>query len=307
MMSREPLQIGQIAELGISNFETEVRVQRLQIRLNQILRGARVSHPGVIGLANCTVDKCGREKCSEACYFGAYRRRMKEIPAAFRLISEHAGPVCLVRVARSAWVRPVGELASVSIGAIKQLNRRALDSLCYPGLVAVGTITVHLWRQTRPRQWAAGIEQVVAGAPTEELERAYSIGASGELSNIICRVTKVLDFDEAISTALRRRLVLHKPRGPISGSGGWRRVRPADMVSPQPDAVEWAEYFQWLTSLPVNVRLLRYGCDRHFNQLAKQSRLIRWRLRKMRPYPYWLAPWQFGNHPRDCRCRACTG
>jgi hypothetical protein len=296
-----------LRDLGIANFETEATVQRLQTRMIARLRHAGVNHSDIIGLTDCTVDKCGRKECSEACYFATYRRRLREIPAAFKLVSNHEGPVCLVRVARSAWVRPVGELATVSIDAIKQLNRRALDDLYNLGLVAVGTVMVHFQRHTNPAQWVAGIQQVVAGATNEELEQAYSIGASGELSNIICGVREVTNLGQAISTALRRSLLWHKTREPKVNPGEWHTVRPADMVSPQPDADEWAEYYQWLTSLRSNVRLLRYGCDRYFNKLTKQSRPFRWRPRKKHPYPYWLAPWQFGNHPYDCTCRACRG
>jgi len=300
-------QIRHIAQLYISNFEAEATVQRLQNRMIVRLRDAGVSRSEIAGLTDCTADQCGRGECSEACYFNAYRRRLKEIPAAVKLISNHEGPVCTIRVARPVWVRPVGELATVSIGAIKKLNRRALDSLYNPGLVAVGTIMVYLQRFNESANWVTGIQQIVVGATRGELKQAFTIGASGELFNITCRIGEVTNLGQAISTALRRRLVLGKRRETTVNPDEWRSVGPADMVSPWPNENEWSEYYAWLAGLPVNARLTRYGCDRHFNQLAKQPRPFGWKPRKKHPYPYWLAPWQFGNHPYDCRCRGCTG
>jgi hypothetical protein len=55
----------------------------------------------------------------------------------------------------------------------------------------------------------------------------------------------------------------------------------------------WDEYYQWRFALPANICLIRYGCDRHFNKLAKEPRLIK--EPKKRPYPEWLTPFMFGN------------
>ena len=43
------------------------------------------------------------------------------------------------------------------------------------------------------------------------------------------------------------------------------------------------------------------------DELEKQSRPVGTKVRKKHPYPHWLEPKMFGNHPRGCTCRACTG
>src|SRR5665811_857261 len=95
-------------------------------RLERVL-----SDPGrLAGLADCDKNHCGRLKCSEVCQFGTRRRRLKEIPAAHRLLHKSAGPFCEVRVGRGAWAQPAGNLNRVSIAAAKKLNRLQVD--CVP-------------------------------------------------------------------------------------------------------------------------------------------------------------------------------
>ena len=60
----------------------------------------------------------------------------------------------------------------------------------------------------------------------------------------------------------------------------------------------WEEYYQWRLALPANSCLIRYGCDRYFNKLAKEPRSIK--EPKKRRYPSWLVPFMFGIRWATC-------
>jgi hypothetical protein len=49
------------------------------------------------------------------------------------------------------------------------------------------------------------------------------------------------------------------------------------------------EFYRWLLGLTPDARMIRYGCDRYFNKLEKQPRMLEPKVRKKRPYPYWLS------------------
>jgi hypothetical protein len=131
-MKRTKKRARQLAKLGITDFETVATTQRTQ---NDMLRRLErvLSDPGrLAGLADCDKNYCGRVKCSEVCQFGTRRRRLKEIPAARRLLRKSAGPLYEVRVGRGGWAQPAGKLNRVSIAAAKKLNRWPSTSYTTP-------------------------------------------------------------------------------------------------------------------------------------------------------------------------------
>jgi hypothetical protein len=279
-----------LAKIGISDFETINEARRRQKDLLRCVKRASVDPGRYAGLADCG-SGCGRINCAEACYVGTRRRRLKEIPAAYHLLKKTAGPICTVRVIRVVWARPMGGLGNVSIAAAKQLNRRALDSLYNPGLVAIGTLKVSVLVHGSRSQWIIEIHQIVAGAKGAELERVFSTTRpKGQHDRLLVR--NVTDLGSAVSDVLKGDLRLFKHTMSIASAS-------------RPNIAQRTEFYEWLLGLPPNARTIRYGCDRYLNKLKKQPRTLRPKVQKKRRYPFWLVPHMFGAHPATCRCRKC--
>ena len=122
-------QLRRITKLGIGDFESADEVKRRQDDLVQRLKANMWFRNRSNALAHCTTDHCGSAKCVEVCAFADWRRRLEEIPAAYRLLKEATGPIHEVRVIRGLWARPIGDLHEVSVAAARELNRRALNRL----------------------------------------------------------------------------------------------------------------------------------------------------------------------------------
>lgn len=157
-------QIWRIAKLDISDFETPREVQRRQDDLITRLKPNAWFRSKGKELAHCTTDHCGSEKCVEVCAFADRRRRLEEIPGAYRLLKKADGPVHEVRVIRGVWARPMGDLRDVSVAAAKQPNRRALDRVHIPELVAFGSFKVSLAPEYMETHWICEIYEIIVGA-----------------------------------------------------------------------------------------------------------------------------------------------
>ncbi len=281
--------IRRIAKLDISAFETTRQVQRRQEDLLARLKSNAWLRGKCQKLANCTVDHCGSEKCIEACAFADRRRRLEEIPAAYRLVKKTDGPIHEVRVVRGIWARPIGELRDVSIAAAKQLNRRALDRVHIPELVAFGTFKVSLAPKYVKPHWICEIHEIVVGAEKSDLEKTFAVSETREKYDSYVAVTKVENIRQTISDVLRADLK------------GWQHPLWSDGSPAKLKKAHREEFYRWLFSLHLGERLIRYGCDRYFNRLHKKPRTIRPKVRKPRPYPTWLIPHMFGNREQPLR------
>src|SRR3954447_23462446 len=93
----------------VTRLEAPEEMECLQNDLRQLAIRA-VDADQYASLANCTPEHCGCDKCVEACWRGTRRRRLREVPAAYRLLKEVDGPVIEIRIARSSWRRPIGQL-----------------------------------------------------------------------------------------------------------------------------------------------------------------------------------------------------
>jgi hypothetical protein len=280
----EKQRLRRLAKLGALNFETAEKAQSRQRDLLRRLDTADIDPGYYVGLDACGPNDCGRMKCAEACWFGTRTRRMTEIPAVHQLFARAAGPVHVVRIVRGVWERPINSLNRVSIAAVKQLNRRALDRLYNSDVVAVGMFKISISLENSGPSWIPEIYEIVVGPSKEELYAAFHNSRSGNQGLI--RVEPVKTLGDAISDVLRRDLE------------GWRGF--------EPKKSHRAEFYSWLVRLPVGERIIRYGCDRYFNKLTKRPRQRLTKLPKKRPYPHWLESHMYGNHPAVCDCRLCT-
>src|SRR3979409_1277317 len=139
MTERERLRL--LEKFGVSNFETLEEVQSRQAEMLDCLASSFVSAYVYAGLSDCRADHCGRVNCLEACWFGIRRRRMQEIPVIYDLLQKSGQPLYEVRLVRGVWTTPAEDLV-VKIRAAKQLNRRLLERLYKPTVVAVGMFNV---------------------------------------------------------------------------------------------------------------------------------------------------------------------
>jgi hypothetical protein len=129
--------------------------------------------------------------------------------------------------------------------------------------------------------------------PVEDLERIFSVRRAlpGFSSNIFW-AKAVTNLARTVSDVLRPDLC------------AWQQPYTQE-IGPSANKPERAEFYAWLLRLRPEQRLIRYGCDKHFNRLPKKPRVFRAKVKKKRPYPVWLTPYMYGGHPMTCRCDRC--
>lgn len=276
-----------IRKSGISGFETVEQTRRRQDDVLQRLQNSPLLPRHYAGLMKCGVHKCGRDECTEACWFGNRRQRLHDIPLVYRLLRCSPGPWYEVRVVRAVWARPFGQLHEASIAAANKLNRRALDKLYRPAVVAVGTFKAAVGPNPMGQEWICEIHQIVAaaGASKQALEQVFTSCRFHPGTETVW-VKEINDLGPAITRVLTRDLA------------GWQH--PYQIQTPyRAKKAQRTELYEWLLGLEPGALIMRYGCDRYFNRLAKQPRPLFQKRIKRRPYPYWLAPYMFGQRVRE--------
>lgn len=286
--------IGPTRSVSPACFESEDDMARLQHGLVAFLKHTGVHDHLYQQLSACGLHCCGADKCIEACWFGARQRRLREIPRVYRLFHHLGEPVFEVRISRAAWAQPKGLVRFANRAWAKQFVRRALDSLYQPDTVAVGTFKPYIAGDGERRYWRCEMHCLVAGAEKDDLEKSIPKERDrAEFDIIDLRIMPVANLGQAISRVLRRDLQI------------WQHPWHSNVIGVTLSKAERMEFYDWLLGLPLNARLFRYGCNASFQKLSKQPRQIP--TAKPRPYPYWLEPWQYGNHSQCCKCGACAG
>jgi hypothetical protein len=271
------------ADSGVPNLESITEVKRLQKDMLDRLQRSTQDPISYVGLAYCSPKHCGRIGCSEACAFGTRRRRGNDIPKIVRLLEQRGGPLHEVRIYRRSWDRPFGELANVSVAVAKQLLHRVLDSLFDPTLVAVGTFKVA--PDYIESQWKCEMHLIVAGAEKDNLVTRFSATRPGTGGGDI-RVDTVGDLNRAICDVTKCNV---QPR----------RYFFQPTVGKRPMKAQRAEFYRWLSGLDVDGRVIRHGCDRHFNRITNKKPKTTKARAKRRGYPYHLMPYMFGTREND--------
>jgi len=286
----------QLAKLGIEDFERIEEVERMQRDLLRRLQASSVDPDRYAGLQHCRADHCGRVNCLEACAFGAFQRKLMDVPAALRLLNSARGPFHEVRVSRAFWSRPFGKLDEAPIAAAKQLNRQALDRLYDCGIIAVGSFKVAASPPLEEKRWICEIHQVVAGANKDNLERVFSTNRSRgeirtrkrELFLDYLRVKEVHALGPIVGEVLRYDL------------SGWQHPWRPEVSVEGPNKRERREFYAWLLSLSPRARLICYGCNRRFEKLEKNARILSPpKTARKRRYPFSFQPYFFGSDERE--------
>jgi hypothetical protein len=246
-------------------------------------------------LARCDARRCGdTTHCREVCPFGRERRRQVHSQSIARLLANETD-LYEVRVSRASWSCGVDDLDPVTIAAVNNLNRRALDKI-QEAVVAVGTVKVFAAPardENAQDVWRWEIHEFVSCSSRALLEQALLPERLDPGISSYVYIRPVDDLTEVIGRVLTHDLV------------EWNHPRVAtDPVQP---AKKWRKaYYRWALRLKANDRLVRYGCDRYFNRLKKPPRVHR-PPPKRRPYPKHLERHMFGNHSPFCHCIACGG
>jgi hypothetical protein len=190
-----------------------------------------------------------------------------------RLFTEADRPIVALRIRHPAWFVPHGQLASFSIPAAQKMTRRGFDNLFFPHLVVVGLFKVF----ADPTDYKIELHLIVAGASKIKLERAFHDARAEHIGSVRRAI------DNMVNGRLQTRGV----------SGEWKTIRPYGEEMDQ-NSEQWPEYIRWLR---INFRSLvfRYGCDRYWNRLRKNSRKKPEKVKKRHPYPYWLEPYSFAG------------
>jgi hypothetical protein len=190
-----------------------------------------------------------------------------------RLLTQAGAPLVALRIRHPSWIAASGRLQGFSISAAQKLVRRGLDSLFQPSMVALGRFKIFV----RQSEYVIELHLVVAGATRIKLERAFDDARAAPIKSV----------RRAIDNMLSGRLQ-------IRDSFGARKTLIAYGEELDPSHEQWLEYIAWLRKHSGRL-LFRYGCDRYWNKLEKQTRQIKTKVKKEHPYPDWLEPYWFGQ------------
>jgi len=252
-------------------------------------RLARRSETAILAgrLQRCQTGTCG--ECGDVCPVRAarfYRDNQAAIRRLFR--GSELQSTRRLHFSLASWSQEEGQLAKANMGAILKTLRRALNRLREPSIRAVGIVNAS-WGVDGAR-WRLATDAIVSAPSGTDIFRAFD-----HTKNII-----VLDVRPVPAIATEILSIFREAHSAecLSDSATGR-------ITLQPNKVR-REYYCWLSEVKPGGRIFRYGCDRSFNPLEKK---LHWRpvIKKNRPWPRWLVPYQYGSHPYGCDCRICQG
>jgi hypothetical protein len=262
---------------GKRNRPSRTGVESKQDAYDEQERIGRIIPEVIDQLAECSPETCRGAHCpSELCPLGARRRRIRFIQKALQALKRGDGPVLELRVHTPAWRVPAGELASVKLGSAKKTIRRKLDACMDHEMVAVGFFIPTLQDVWRGPEWCFEFHVVISGSSAEEVERAF--GASLAQS----------PREPSDLEALLEEITRHQFQAFFYSS------------DPQIKKRGRMEFYKWLSTLPPNARLFRYGLNRHFQEIAKEPRVVKPKVTKPRKTAH-LVVYQFGSDKRAQR------
>jgi hypothetical protein len=251
-----------MAQLSIPDFETAAECARRQAAMVGRLekRGLDVRL-----FRSCERRGCFRRRCVDACHFAARRRRLKEIPSAYRLLQACDGHLVDISIVHPTWELAIGDLDSFNIPAARQWLYRSLKEL--PGLVAVGSFEASVNTELNGKQhWAIGCHAISAGASKPELRMALTLPAGLHRPNARPLVLSDVDnLGRQLGYALK--YFVEERRAYLNARNGRTQRRHLPLSTKL-----WAEHDAWLASLPSGARTIAIGCQRRGGKFYPTSR-----------------------------------
>jgi hypothetical protein len=284
----------ELADLKISELPSIQRVQAKQERMLRLLKRSQADPVSYAGLEYCTAEFCGRVNCSEACWFGTLRRRVRQVQAIRLLMEEFDPPLHKIIAWKTDWGCPYSWLHYIKPRIAKALMTRVFNSMCSISVTAVGTVKVVPFG-TLENRYFVEIHMIVGGANREELESAFR----PVQPDASVRISKVEDVNRVIDE--------------VTTCNSPRLWQPLD---DPPEPAQLAEFYAWLAEMKVATRIFRYGCDEYFELITyrqirfnprpkKERRPGRRRYygkrRKRKPYRPWdvLSPQDRASYYED--------
>jgi hypothetical protein len=258
------------------------KLRQKQKRLLRRLKTVGIAHSRRAALRSCSINDCGRNKCTVVCAFGSRRTVLGTTKRVKTLFGPLSAPVFKAYVQRSSWLRPLGELHSIKINSIRKLVRGCLDKSLDPGVVAIGMVNVALSKHPMPH-WKIGVSFIVSGVTGRDLDNFFSTRRTS-VENLIH--IESWDGQDKVSDVFRLRL----PSG-----------AQANCVAVQ----DWpndatAEFYNWALGRSSDDLAFRYGCSRQLKVLKKKPRVRKPpKAQKRRRLPDALRKYQFGSDFRE--------
>lgn len=245
----------------------------ISARLRKRFRGTAAD-----AVTSCTGISC--DVCGDVCPARALKQARARSPKLRAVMRGTAKtPLLFVRYVSNSQQFRNGDLKQAKIATIEKAIRRSLDRLNNSNVTAVFVVgAVH-----DGNLWCLAVRAVVSGIDKPTLGNALSGG--------YFKIQGYSDLGMVI-----QRVVLES-------------LAPVDVLdSVLEDKMVRGEYYAWGLNFKPGARTFFYGLDRYLNRLSKKARPLQSpKPKRKRPYPRWLTPYQFGNHPQDCRCHACGG
>jgi hypothetical protein len=255
----------ELAALRISELPSIRHVEAKQQGMLQLLRLSQVEPISYVGLEYCSPEHCAVANCSEACWFGALRRRVPQVLAIRGLMDRYDGPLYKIVAHKPEWGCPSGWLHWIKPRSAKALMTRVFNSMCSMSVTAVGTFKVYPFGTGRDL-WFSEIHMIVGGANELQLKTAFR-PVERDAS---VRISKVENVNEAIDEVTKCNSPrLWEPRGD------------------PPGAIHLTEFYAWLAKMKIGARIFRYGCDENLELITNRKITYKPRIKKQRHGRYY--------------------
>jgi hypothetical protein len=210
--------------------------ERAQAEMLDLLRQSIIDPLAYVGLTQCGPNQCGRVGCSEVCWFGYLRRKVREEEEFRRLIADGRGTLCSVYIEKKGWSQDDPDLQKLDPVVGARLVRRLLRVLqTIKPVVACGTFKVE--PRGTSSHWKWYVELLVSGPESFYLNSGL-LKNKGPTTDI--HVEKVKNTDKALDEVLDCNVAALVIKHMLP-----RRT----------------EFYKWLVRIKAGSRFIRHGYE----------------------------------------------
>jgi hypothetical protein len=210
--------------------------ERAQAEMLDLLRRSPIDPLAYVGLTQCGPNQCGRVGCSEVCWFGYLRRKLREEEEFRRLIADGRGALCSAYISKTGWSQNDPDLQQLDPVVGARLVRRLLNGLqAGRPVVARGSFKVE--PRGTSSYWKWDVELLVAGPEPFYLSTGIAKN-KGWTTDVHVKEVKNLEktLDEVLDCNVAALVTKHMfPRR--------------------------TEFYKWLVRIKTGSRFIRYGYE----------------------------------------------
>jgi len=208
--------------------------ERAQTEMLDLLRQSSIDPVAYVGLSQCGPNHCGRVGCSELCWFGYLRRKVREEEEFRRLIAGGCGTLCSVYITKDGWSQNDPDLQRLDPVVGARLVRYLLSGLqAKEPVVACGAFKVE--PRGTSSYWRWDVKLLVAGMKPFYLESGIT---KNKKSTTDVLVDEVKNTDKILDEVLECNVAAL-----VIGHMFSRRT----------------EFYTWLAQIKAGSRFIRYG------------------------------------------------